>query len=81
MHQSNTKQTHRIMYNVFTHNGTEITKAEAISIIGPQFVEILLKENQKSLGKGYDIHNAEMKISRGNSVKVRSSFDQNLIKA
>ena len=69
------------MYNVFTHNGTEITKAEAISIIGPQFVEILLKENEKSLNKGYDIHNAEMKISRGNSVNVRSSFNQNLLEA
>lgn len=69
------------MYNVFTHNGTEITKAEAISIIGPQFVEILLKENEKSLNKGYDVHNAEMKISRGNSVNVRSSFNQNLLEA
>jgi hypothetical protein len=69
------------MYNVFTHNGTEITKTEAISIIGPQFVEILIKENEKSLSKGYDIHNAEMKISRGNSVNVRSSFNQNLIEA
>lgn len=67
------------MYSVFTHNGIEITKAEATAMIGPQFIEMLIKENEKSLNKGYDIHNAEMQISRGNSLNVRSSFQKDLV--
>ena len=68
------------MINVFTHNGNQITKEQAIEIIGLPFVNILLKENESSLKKGYDIHNAEMRLSRGNSVKVRSSFNADLLK-
>ena len=67
------------IYNIYTHNGSEITKAEAVAIIGLKFVEILLKENEKNLNKGYDIYNAEMQIAKNNSLNVRSSYKAALL--
>ena len=67
------------MFNIFTHNGNEISKAEAIAIIGPAFLDILLKENEKCLNQGYDIHNAEMQFGKGNSLNVKSSYKKNLL--
>jgi hypothetical protein len=68
------------MYNIFTHNNTQITRDDANSLIGTQFVDMLLTTNKKCLKGKYEIHNAEMRISKGNKLNIRSSFNADLLK-
>lgn len=67
------------MYNIYTHNGIEITKVEAEAMIGSQFVEMLTTENEKQLNNGYDIHNSELQLGRKNSLNIRSSYKAALL--
>lgn len=65
--------------NIFTHNGQEVTKAQAVASFGKDFVQMLIDENRKCLDKGYDIYNSELRLSKDNRLNVRSSYSGALL--
>tara|TARA_R100000406_G_scaffold88937_1_gene74616 strand:- start:69 stop:272 length:204 start_codon:yes stop_codon:yes gene_type:complete len=67
------------MYSIYTHNGSEITKAEAEVIVGPHFLDIMTKENEKQLNNGHDVYNSELQLDRNNSLNIRSSYKAALL--